>query len=117
YVPAVVTVIDGVVSPVLHSNVPVKLVALSNDVPLQLSVTVTVGAFGGFPGLATPLPAADVHPTPTDWVTVYVPAVVTVIDGVVSPVLHNSAAVKFDAVSNDVPSQLSVTITVGAFGG
>jgi hypothetical protein len=117
YVPAVVTVIDGVVSPVLHNKVPVKLDAVSNEVPLQLSVTVTVGAFGGLPGLATPLPAADVHPTPTDWVTVYVPAVVTVIDGVVSPVLHNSAPVKFDAVSNDVPSQLSVTVTVGAFGG
>ena len=109
--------IDEVVSPVLQSNVPVKFDAVSNEVPLQLSVTVTVGAFGGLPGLATPLPAADVHPTPTDWVTVYVPAVVTVIDGVVAPVLHNKAPVKLVAASNDVPSQLSVTITVGAFGG
>jgi hypothetical protein len=117
YVPAVVTVIDEVVSPVLHNKVPVKFDAVSNDVPSQLSVTVTVGAAGPLPGLATPLPAADAHPTPTDWVTVYVPAVVTVIEVVVSPVLHNKAPVKFDAVSNDVPSQLSVTITVGAFGG
>jgi hypothetical protein len=116
YVPAVVTVIDEVVSPVLHNKAPAKFDAVSNDVPLQLSVTVTVGAFGGLPGLAAPLPAADVHPAPTDWVTVYVPAVVTVIDAVVSPVLHNKAPVKFDAVSNDVPSQLSVTVTVGAFG-
>jgi hypothetical protein len=110
-------VIDGVVSPVLHNKVPVKLVAVSNDVPSQLSVTITVGAAGPLPGFAIPLPAADVHPTPTDWVTVYVPAVVTVIDGVVSPVLHNKAPVKFDAVSNEVPLQLSVTVTVGAFGG
>jgi hypothetical protein len=102
---------------VLHSSVPVKLDAVSNDVPSQLSVTVTVGAFGPLPGFAIPLPAADVHPTPTDWVTVYVPAVVTVIDGVVSPVLHNKAPVKLDAVSNEVPLQLSVTVTVGAFGG
>jgi hypothetical protein len=46
---------------VLHSSVPVKLVAVSNDVPSQLSVTITVGAAGPLPGLATPLPAIDVH--------------------------------------------------------
>ena len=56
-----VTVIVGVVAPVLQSNVPVKFVAVSNDVPSQLSVTITVGAAGGLPGLATPLPAVDVH--------------------------------------------------------
>jgi hypothetical protein len=54
-------VIDGVVSPVLHSSVPVKFDAVSNEVPSQLSVTVTVGAVGPLPGLATPLPAVDVH--------------------------------------------------------
>ena len=110
--------INGVVSPVLQVIVaPATMpVAVSVDVPSQLSTTVTVGAFGPLPGLATPLPAAEVHPTPTDWVTVYVPAVVTVIVAVVSPVLHNNAPVKFDAVNVDVPSQLSVTITVGAFG-
>jgi hypothetical protein len=101
---------------VLHRSVPVKFDAVNTEVPSQLSVTVTVGAFGALPGLASPLPAVDVHPTPTDWVTVYVPAVVTVIDGVVAPVLHSNAPVKFDAVSNDVPSQLSVTVTVGAVG-
>ena len=116
YVPAVVTVIVAVVSPVLHSNVPVKFDAVRSDVPLQLSVTVTVGAFGALPGAATPLPAADVHPAPTDCVTVYVPAVVTVIVAVVSPVLHSNVPVKFDAVRSDVPLQLSVTVTVGAFG-
>ena len=66
YVPAVVTVIDGVVAPVLQSKVPVKFDAVSNDVPSQLSVAVTVGAAGPLPGLATPLPAADVHPAPRD---------------------------------------------------
>jgi hypothetical protein len=116
YVPAVVTVIEGVVSPVLHSSVPVKFDAVRVDVPSQLSVTVTVGAAGALPGFAIPLPAGDVHPAPRDWVTVYVPAVVTVIAGVVSPVLHSSVPAKFDAVNNDVPSQLSVTVTVGAFG-
>jgi hypothetical protein len=116
YVPAVVTVIDGVVSPVLHSKVPVKFDAVNIDVPSQLSVTVTVGAAGAIPGFATPLPGLDVHPAPRDCVTVYVPAVVTVIDGVVSPVLQSSVPVKFDAVSVDVPLQLSVTVTVGAAG-
>jgi hypothetical protein len=46
---------------VLHNNVPVKFDAVSNDVPSQLSVTITVGAAGPLPGLATPLPAIDVH--------------------------------------------------------
>jgi hypothetical protein len=49
-------VIDGVVSPVLHNKVPVKFEAVSNDVPSQLSVTVTVGAAGPLPGFAIPLP-------------------------------------------------------------
>ena len=66
YVPAVLTVIDGVVSPVLHNSVPVKPEAVNNDVPSQLSATVTVGAAGGLPGLASPLPGAEVHPAPRD---------------------------------------------------
>jgi len=40
-----------------------------------------------------------------------------VIAGVVAPVLHSSVPVKFDAVNVDVPSQLSVTVTVGGAGG
>ena len=56
-----VTVIDGVVAPVFQSKVPVKFDAVSNDVPSQLSVTITVGAAGPLPGAATPLPAGDVH--------------------------------------------------------
>jgi hypothetical protein len=70
YVPAVLTVIDGVVSPVLHNNVPVKFDAVSNEVPSQLSVTVTVGTTGALPGFATPLPGFEVHPAPRDCVTV-----------------------------------------------
>ena len=53
--------IDGVVAPVLHSSVPVKFDAANNDVPSQLSVTVTVGGAGGLPGFASPLPGLDVH--------------------------------------------------------
>src|SRR5678810_1007791 len=90
--------------------------AATVDLPSQYSVTVTAGAFGALPGFAIPLPLGEVHPAPKDCITVYVPAVVTVIDGVVSPVLHSNVPVKFDAVSVDVPSQLSVTVTVGAAG-
>ena len=64
--PAVETVIVVVVSPVLHSSVPVKFDAVNVDVPLQLFVTDTVGAAGGLPGFATPLPGLEVHPAPTD---------------------------------------------------
>ena len=53
--------IDGVVAPVLQSKVPAKFDTVSNDVPSQLSVTITVGAAGPLPGAATPLPAGDVH--------------------------------------------------------
>ena len=53
--------IVAVVSPVLHSNDPVKFDAVNNEVPSQLSVTVAVGGAGGLPGFASPLPGADVH--------------------------------------------------------
>ena len=112
-----VTVIVAVVSPVLHNNVPVKFDAVSVDVPSQLSVTVTVGADGALPGFATPLPSGEVHPL-TVWEIVYVPGTVTVIGVVVAPVLHKIVAPAATpvAVSVDVPSQLSVTVTVGADG-
>jgi len=45
YVAALVTVIVGVVAPLLHSSVPVKLLAVKSELP-QLLVTVTVGAVG-----------------------------------------------------------------------
>src|SRR5262249_28454360 len=64
YVPAVLTVIVGVVAPLLHSIVapPAIPVAVSVDVPSQLSTTVTPGCAGAVFGAAVPLPAVDVHP-------------------------------------------------------
>ena len=88
YVPPAVTVIEAVVSPVLHNNVPVYPLAVSTELP-QLSATSIDGAHGIVLGAATPLPDALVHPS-TVCVTVYVPPVVTVMDAVVSPVLHNN---------------------------
>ena len=87
YAPAVVTLIDEVVVPLLHNNEPVKDVAVNIELP-QLSTTDTVGADGISCGVATPLPEGLVHPF-TVCVTEYVPAVVTVIDEVVAPLLHN----------------------------
>jgi len=91
YVPAVVTVIDEVVAPLLHNKEPVNEPAVSVELP-QLSTTDTVGADGIAFGAATPLREGLVHPF-TVWVTVYVPAVATVIDEVVAPLLHNKEPV------------------------
>ena len=63
-------------------------------------------------GAAVPDPAGLVHPF-TVWVTVYVPAVVTVIEAVVAPVLHNNEPVNDPAVST-LLLQLLVTDTLGA---
>jgi hypothetical protein len=68
YVPATVTVIDGVVAPLLHNNDPVNEPAVNTELP-QLSTTDTVGAAGIVLGAAVPLPAALIHPS-TVWVTV-----------------------------------------------
>jgi hypothetical protein len=84
-------VIDEVVAPLLHNKEPVYEFAVSVDVP-QLSTTDTVGADGIAFGAATPLPGRLVHPFSV-CVTVYVPAVVTVIDEVVAPLLHNKEPV------------------------
>lgn len=113
YVPAVVTVMDAVVAPLLHKSEPVKLDAVNTELP-QLSATLTVGAVGiGF-GAAVPFPGALVQPL-TVCVTVYIPASVTLIDGVVAPLLHNKVPVKPDAVKT-LLVQLSVTATIGAVG-
>ena len=62
------------------------------EVP-QLFTTDTVGTDTfEFNGAATPLPEGLVQPF-TVWVTVYVPAVVTVIDEVVAPLVHNRSPV------------------------
>ena len=82
------------------NNVPLVAVAV------RLLVNVGVGL-----GAAVPLPTGLVHPF-TVCVTVYTPAVVTVIEGVVAPVLHKSEPVNDPAV-NTVLLQLLVTDTVG----
>jgi hypothetical protein len=65
----------------------------------QLFTTVTVGAGTlAFNGAAIPLPEGLVHPF-TVCVTVYVPAVVTVIDGAVAPVLQSNDPVNDPAVN------------------
>ena len=111
YVPAVVTFIDGVVAPVLHNNDPVAVV--DNMEYPQLLTTVTTGADGIANGAAIPEPEVLVHP-PTVLVTEYVPAVVTVIDEVVAPVLHNNDPV--EVVDNTELPQLLTTVTTGADG-
>ncbi len=79
------------VAPLLHNKEPVKDVAVNVELP-QLFTTVTTGADGIACGAATALPERLAHPF-TVWVTVYVPAVVTVIDEVVAPLLHNKEPV------------------------
>jgi hypothetical protein len=80
-------VIDDVVAPVLHKRDPVYADAVNVDVPLQLSTTEIVGATGAVLGSAKPLAAALLHPAIV-CCTTRLPNVLTVIDGVVSPVLH-----------------------------
>ncbi len=58
--PAVVTVIEAVVAPLLHNRLPAAAVE-STAFP-QLFTTVTVGADGVDFGAANPLPGALVHP-------------------------------------------------------
>ena len=90
---------NGVVSPVLHKSEPVKSDAVTIELS-QLFTTSTVGAPGIIFGVAVVLAGALGHPL-TVWVTVYVPAFATVIDGLVSPVLHNNVPVKSSAVNID----------------
>ena len=105
--------IDAVVAPVLHNKLPVNPLAVNTELP-QLSVTSTAGASGITFGDAVPLPAALVQPSIV-CVTVYTPPVVTVMDALVSPVLHNKLPVNPLAVNTELP-QLSVTPTAGAAG-
>ena len=83
--------IDEAVAPLLHNKEPVNDVAVNVELP-QLSTTDTVGADGIACGAATPLPEGLVQPF-TVCMTVYVPAVVTVMDEVVAPLLHNRSPV------------------------
>lgn len=113
YVPATGTVIDGVVAPLLHNRLPVYPEADKMELP-QLLTTDTCGASGIVFGEAIPAPALLVHPLIV-CVTVYDPAVVTVVDAVVAPLFHNSEPVKLEAVNTELP-QLFVTCTVGTEG-
>ena len=63
-----VTVMEAVVSPVLHNNDPVKSYAVNREI-LQSSIIVTIGADGTTRGAATPMPSGLAHPF-TVWVTV-----------------------------------------------
>jgi hypothetical protein len=102
YIPAVGTVIDVVVAPVLHDNVPITLPAVNTDVP-QLLTTDTVGADTNVEfGAAVALRTALVQPLIV-CVKVYVPAADTVIALVVAPVLHNNEPVKLPAVNTERP--------------
>ena len=65
-------------------------------------------------GAAEPLPAWLVQPSSV-CVTVYVPAVVVVIDDSVPPLFHNNVPVKPLAVNTELP-QLLITDTPGATG-
>lgn len=112
YVPALLTVIDAVVALLLHNNVPDAVVD-KVDVPLQLFTTVTTGVDGIAFGAAVPLPAILLHPLLVA-VTVYVPAVATVIDEVVAPVLHNNVPVAV-VESVELP-QLFTMVTTGVDG-
>ena len=112
--PAAVTEMEAVVAAVLQSKLPVELVD-KVEVPLQLSTTFTTGAEGVVFGAAVPVPAALVQPFTDVWMTLYVPAPVTVIEDVVSAVLHSNAPVA-TVDKTEVPLQLLTTVTTGAAG-
>jgi hypothetical protein len=60
YVAAAVTVIEDVVAPVFHDNVPVEMV-VNKELP-QLLYTNIIGVAGVLAGAAMPVAAALVHP-------------------------------------------------------
>jgi hypothetical protein len=61
YVPAVVTVTEAVVSPVLHSNEPVISEAVNSELS-QLLITLTAGAAGIIFGAARPVAGELLQP-------------------------------------------------------
>jgi hypothetical protein len=96
YVPAVVTVIVSLVSDVLHTyDTPPLAVKLaepseqiipSSIVVPELSSTAIIGLGSGFTVIVVLV--LEKHPFPSVTVTVYIPAVITVIDSLVSDVLQ-----------------------------
>jgi hypothetical protein len=102
------TVIEEVVSPVFQNNVPDARVDKVEEP--QLFTTVITGLAGIDFGAATPTPGVLVTPL-TVCFTVYMPVLFTVIEEVVSPVLHNNDPV---AVVDKVElPQLFTTVTSG----
>lgn len=97
----------------LHNKLPVKPDAVNVELSQLLTIDIC-GAAGRPIGAAVPLPSGLVHPF-DDCVTVYVPGVVTVIDVVVSPVLHNKLPVNDSAVNTEL-EQLFTTVITGAAG-
>lgn len=89
YVPALETVIDGVVAP-FDQVFPEPADDVNVTEPPEQNVVAPPAAIVGVAGIGftvtvTPAEAGDVHPL-TVLVTVYVPEVVAVIDGVIAPV-------------------------------
>jgi hypothetical protein len=78
-------------APLLHNKGPLYPDVDNIELP-QLFTTVTTSVDGSAFGAATPLRDGLVHPF-TVCVTVYVPAVATVIVEVVAPLLHNKEPV------------------------
>lgn len=107
--PGVVTVIDAVVAPVLHSIVPPA--GIDNTELPQLLTTVTIGArpFGA----ATADPTALIHPL-TVLLTVYVPGAVTVMEAAVEPLLQR--IVPPAGIDNVELPQLLATVMTGVAG-
>jgi hypothetical protein len=78
YVPLFKTVMEVLDDPVFHASEPLKLPAVSVELP-QLLITATVGEAGIGRGFDVFVIGALVHPS-TVWVTEYVAELVTVID-------------------------------------
>jgi hypothetical protein len=87
YVPAAVTVIDAVVAPVLHTYVAAPVAVSVEEEPGQNDNGPEIFT-SGLLLTVTFIDAVSEHPFPLVPTTLYVPAVVTVIEVVVSPVLQ-----------------------------
>ena len=109
-----VTVIEVAVEALPHNNDPVKLPAVNIELP-QLLATETTGAPGITLGADVPLPDALVHPFKPVCVMLYTEELVTVIELVLAPLLHNNDPEKLPADNKELP-QLSITETDGADG-
>ena len=97
----------------LHNTGPLA-VAVNTELPQLFTTLTSGGATVEINGEAISLRFGLAQPS-TVCDTVYVPSVVTVIELVVSPVLHNNDPVTPVAVNTELP-QLLITDTSGAVG-